>query len=271
MWRVLLVAALLTAAGCSLPTGGEPTATERVTAAPVPEATARPGVLAPGVTESGVTDPGRLAAAHARTLEATSYTVNQTLTQRWTNETLRSRYTTVAQFGAAPGRFDARLKQVDWEDGRLVTRRVHRYGDGQRAYIATTEDNDTDYRLLRYPDGAPRDPTDVYLRNLTNVLAVERVFTLVPTDTTGTFTENGTRFVRVESTAPTTILPLRNVTVSATVAESGIIRSYQVRYDATREGELRATVALRYTKVGSTTVTDPSWIDQVNTTTMTAT
>lgn len=265
MFRALFVAVLLVTAGCSLP-AGEPTATDRVTAAPVPEATARPGVLAPGVTEAGVTDPGRLAAAHARTLEATSYTVNQTLVQRWTNGTLRSRYVTVARFGAEPGRFDAQLEQTDREAGRLVTRRVHRYGDGERAYIATTEGNRTSYRLLRYPDGAPRDPTDVYLRNLTNVLAVERVFTLVPTDTVGTFTENGTRYVRVESTAPTTILPLRNVTVTATISESGVIRAYRVRYDVTREGELRATVALRYTAVGSTQVTEPPWLDRVNAT-----
>jgi hypothetical protein len=266
MARALLVVALVVLAGCSLPTGGETATPERVTAAPVPEATARPGVLAPGVTDAGVTNPGRLAAAHARTLEATSYTVNQTLVQRWTNGTLRSRYATVARFGAEPGRFDARLVQTDREDGRLVTRQVRRYGDGERAYIATTEANRTTYRLLRYPDGEPRDPTDVYLRNLTNVLAVERVFTLVPTDTVGTFTENDTRFARVESTAPTTILPLRNVTVTATVAESGVIRSYRVRYDATREGELRASVALRYTAVGTTTVTDPPWLDRVNAT-----
>lgn len=271
MSRALLLVALVVLAGCSLPTDGGTATPDRVTAAPVPEATARPGVLAPGVTEAGVTDPGRLAAAHARTLEATSYTVNQTLVQRWTNGTLRSRYVTVARFGAEPGRFDARLEQVDRENGQLRTRRVHRYGDGERVYIATTEGNDTDYRLLRYPDGAPRDPTDVYLRNLTNVLAVERVFTLVPTDTTGTFTENGTRFVRVESTAPTTILPLRNVTVTATVAESGVIRSYRVRYDVTREGELRATVALRYSNVGTTAVTDPPWLDRVGNGTTTET
>ena len=265
MLRALAVAALLVVAGCNVPASDPAPDTATVTPAPVPESTATgPEVFAPGVTGDGVTTPTRLARAHARTLEATSYTVNQTLVQRFDNGTLRSRYVTHARFAPEQGRFRASLQQVDREEGDRVRRRTRRFGDGERAYVANTEANDTTYRLLRYPDGEPRPPSSVYVRNLTNSGTIERLFTLVDTRTVGTFTENGTRYARVRSSEPAALPPLQNVTLVATISERGVVAQYRVEYDVVRTGRVEATIVVSYTDLGTTTVDRPAWVDRVN-------
>ncbi|MFB6117013.1 hypothetical protein [Halosegnis sp.] len=268
MLRVFVVAALLILAGCSAPTGAPASDTETATVTPVavPETTAteRQGVLAPGITDEGVADPGRLANAHASRLATVSYTVNQTLVQRYANGSLRSRYVTRARFAAEPGRFSATVHQVERENNQLVERSTRRFGDGERAYVADSEGNQTSYRLIRYPGGGPRDPEDVYIRNLTNAAAIERLFTLVDTETVGQFTENGTRYVKLRSGKPTTVPPLRNVTIEAIVSEHGVVRSYHIEYDVTRDGQLEAVVVVSYSEIGSTTVERPAWVDRVD-------
>lgn len=266
---MLAVAALLLLAGCNAPAGpaGPSTETRTVTPVPVPsvEATATPeGQFAPGVRTDGV-DGGRLADAHASALANTSYTVNQTLVQRYANGTLRSRYVTVARFTATPGRFAATLRQADRRDGRLVERTVRRYGDGDVAYAAITERNTTRYQRLRWPDGEPRDPRLVYPENLTNARSIARVFTLVETRVVDTVEINGTRYARLESVSNATLPPLANVSVTALVSKRGVLRSYRVTYDVARsEGSVRATVAVSYTRVGETTVSEPAWLDRVD-------
>ena len=269
MYRALAVAVLLVVAGCNAPTGDSSTDAATVTPVAVPETTAtprHPGRLAPGVTDEGVVDPGRLVRTHEARLSATTYTVNQTLVRRDDNGTVRSRYVTRARFAAEPGRFRAVVRQADRENGTLVVRYDERFGDGDRAYAAEDTGNGTEYRLMRYPGGGPRDPEGVYFRNLTNRDAIGRLFTLADTEPVGTFTEDGTRFVRLRSPEPTAIPPLRNVTLTATVSERGVVRSYRVEYDVTRDGAVATTVAVSYTGVGTTTVERPAWVDRVNAT-----
>lgn len=234
---------------------------------PVPsaESTATPdGQLAPGVRTDGV-NGGRLAEAHTRALANTSYTVNQTLVQRYSNGTLRSRYVTVARFTATPGRFTATLNQTDRRDGQLVERTVRRYGDGDDAYAAITERNTTRYQRLRWPDGEPRDPRQVYPENLTNTRSIARVFTLVETRVVDTVEVNGTRYARLNSVGNASLPPLANVSVTALVSERGVLRSYRVTYDVSRsEGSVQATVAVSYTRVGETTVSEPAWLARVD-------
>lgn len=264
MFRPLSVALLLVLAGCNVPTA-EPAPTESVTAAPVPAVpeTATPeGQLVPGVFADGVAG-GRLGNVHGEALEGVSYTVNQTLLQRYANGTVRSRYVTVARFAADPSRFRTTLRQADREDGRLVTRTVSRYGDGERAYEAVTEANTTRYGVVRWPDGEPREASAIYPGNLTNDRSIARVFTLVETRPVEEFEANGTRYVRLRSVPNATLPPLSNVTVTAVVSEEGLVRSYRVSYDVSRtEGSVRTTVALSYTRVGETVVVEPPWLDR---------
>lgn len=264
VWLVL--AAVL--AGCNAPASSDPGST--LTPAPVPASDASAdrlatGELAPGVEPSGVTDATRLAAAHADVLAASGYTVNQTLTQTYANGTVESRYVTRATFGTAPGRFEATLTQTDRGEDGLSTRTVERFADGTRVYEAVTEATGTRYRVIRGPDGSPRDPGTFYPTNFTNEPAVARLFTLVATEPTDRWVEDGTQYLRVESQARATVPPLRNVTLEATVAETGVVRDYRVEYDVVRGGTLvHVTVAVSYADVGEATVERPGWLDRVN-------
>jgi hypothetical protein len=263
--RVLAVAVLLAVAGCNAPASDPTPDATPVTPAPVPASTATgPTVFAPGVTDEGVTNPPRLARTHAQTLDTTSYTVNQTLVRRFDNGTVRSRYATRARFAEEQARFRASLRQVDHEDGERTVQRTRRFGDGDRAYVASTEGNRTDYRLLRYPDGEPRPPSNVYVRNLTNPGTIERLFTLVDTYTVETFTENGTRYAHLRTVEPETLSPLQNVTLSATVSERGVVTRYRLDYSVTRTARVETTVVVSYTNLGNTTVERPAWVDRVN-------
>lgn len=257
-------------AGCNAPVSSTPTST--VTPVPLPASNASddrvaPGELAPGVEASGVTDAGRLARAHASVLATRGYTVDQTLARTHPNGTVESRYVTRAQFAAGSGRFRASLTQTDRVDGRLSTRRVERFADGTQVYEAATDANATRYRVVRAPDGTLRSPAAIYPTNLTNDPAIARLFTLVETDTTDQWVENGTRYLRVESPGSADLPPLRNVSLVATVTESGLVTDYRVEYDVRRNGvRVHVVVAVTYTDVGDTTVRAPDWIDRVNAT-----
>lgn len=268
MSRALAVAVLLVLAGCNAP-GADPTPAASVTPAPVPDDPTTPtpsGQLAPGVGAEAV-NAGRLASAHERTLSRSSYTVNQTQRQTFANGTVRSRYVTVARFAAAPGRFAVTLRQTDRRDGRPVTRSVRRFGDGERTYEAVTENGTTTYGQLRWPDGSLRDPRRVYPGNLTNARSIARLFSLVemrPVDRS----ENGT--VRLRSRTNVSLPPLSNVSVTAVVSRRGVVRSYRVTYRTVRAGEpVATTVAVSYSRVGTTTVERPGWVSEARNATAT--
>lgn len=260
-------------AGCSAPADSTPSST--LTPVDVPETPDRSdrlasGEFAPGVDDSGVTDPGRLARAHADVLSRSSYTVNQTLSQTYANGTVKSKYVTDARFASAPGTFTANATQTDRFDGTHTTRYVERFADGERVYERVTEADETRYGIVRTGDGRPRDPLAMYPRNLTNSQAIARLFRLVETNTTDRWVENGTRYVRVQSRQEpplSDLPPLQNVTIQATVAESGLVTSYRVEYDVARDDTaVHVVVAVTYDDVGETAVRPPMWLDRVNAT-----
>lgn len=264
----LALAVLL--AGCNAPVDSTPGST--LSPAPVPEKPAshdRPsGELAPGVGPTGVTDAARLASAHAETLAGAGYTVNQTLSQTYTNGTVESRYVTHARFAPDAARFTTNLTQTDRFGGDgLSTRHIERFADGERVYEVVTERTTARYRVIRGPEGVPRPPSAFYPSNFTNERAIARLFTLVETTTTDRWTEDGTRYVRVASPreAPFPSLPpLQNVTLVATVTGSGLVTDYRVEYDVIRSGDVvHVVVAVEYTAVGETTVHRPDWVDRV--------
>jgi hypothetical protein len=265
-----LLALAVVLAGCNAPASGTPAST--LTPAPVPEANASTdrlaaGELAPGVEASGVTDTTRLARAHAEVLAASGYTVDQTVVRTDLNGTLDARYVTHARFAADAGSFDATLTQTDLVDGTRTTRTVERFGDGQQVYEAVTESNETRYRVVRRPDGRPRSPAVFYPTNLTNEPAIAQLFSLVETTTTDRWTENGTRYVHVQSVQRFSLPRFQNVTLDATVAESGLVSDYRVAYDVVRDGvTIHVVVAVTYTDVGETSPERPGWLDRVNAT-----
>lgn len=264
---LLLLAAL---AGCNAPASDTETPEPTLTAAPIPGPTDTPssddlavGEYPPGVTRAGVTAPGRLARAHEAALAGTSYAVNQTLVQRYPNGTVRVRHVVRGRFTAAPGEFRSTVRRVDRRGGVRSRTTVERYADGRRVYERVVENGTDRYRLARYPDGSPRVPKAVYPSNLTNRREVERLFSRIVTTTT----DRGPSHVRVQSVGRTSLPPLENVTLTATVAKSGLVTAYQVTYDVRRAGRrVRVTVTVSYHDVGTATVERPDWVDRVNAT-----
>lgn len=272
MYRSLVVGLtlLVLAAGCNAPVESTPEST--LTPVAVPEAEneqVAPGELAPGVDSTGVTDAGRLAAAHADVLAGTTYSVNQTLAQTYRNGTVEARYVTRARF-ATDGRFVATLTQADRREGTLSVRRVERFSDGTRLYEADTEANETHYSVAPGTDGVPRSPGSAYPDNLTNSRAIAQLFSLVEANTTDQWVENGTRYYHLESRQQPPLAdlpPLQNVTLTATVAETGLVTGYRVEYDVVRGGAVvHVLVAVDYRAVAETTVAPPAWLNRVNAT-----
>jgi hypothetical protein len=255
----LLATLLLALSGCAT-FGPPPAPTATVTPAPVPNGTTAGGgatEFAPGVTEDGVVDAPRLATAHARTLGRESFSVNQTIVERFTNGTTVSRYVTRGRFAGAD-RSVVRLDQRDRENGRIKRRLVRRYNDGQRLYREVTEDGGSRTDELPFDNSS----SGGYRATLTNQGPIAQVFGLVETTTDGRFTENGTRYVRIVTDEPASVPPLRNVTVTAVVSERGVVRSYRVTYFTVRNSRQTAvTVSLSYSDIGTTAVSRPAWVD----------
>lgn len=264
----MVVAVLL--AGCNAPVGGTPE--PALSPAPVPDDTGNDrlasGELAPGIDGSGVRDADRLADAHAAVLADSSYAVTQTISRTGPDGSLQSRYVTTARYAATPGRYRVALAQTERADGGLATREVVRYADGERVYEAVTGDDATRYGPVRGPDGEPISPGAIYPGNFTNRRAIGRLFALVRTTTTGTRVVNGTRVVELASTTTppgSDVPPLRNVTLAATVTESGLVREYRIAYDVVRDDRpVHVVVAVEYRGVGTTAVAAPPWFDRAS-------
>jgi len=257
---VLALAALLALAGCS----AAPTAPDTpVTPAEVPEAPATPATesppaeLAPGVGPWGVSDPARLADAHAAVLADRSFTVRGATTQRYANGTVRSRSGRVVMMSADRRRFLAVSTRQSRAEHDF---RLEQYANGSHVLRKSTAGAHTRYSVLRGPDGTPRGPLSLYPDNATNRGGVSRLLGLVDAEVTGSRVEDGRRLydLSVEGDGPSWLERLR---LTATVDERGLVRSYVVSYTVTREGrQVRVTVEFSVTRVGSTTVPEPSWV-----------
>lgn len=247
-----LVAILLLLSGCNGFSGPGPAAT--VSPADVPEA---PTPSAQPWTGDSF-DGSQAATTHARTLRNSSYTVNQTIVTRFTNGTTAARYVTRAQF-SGDGRAAVTLTQVDRRGADTQRRTVRRFQAGDTRYRLVVADGN---RTLTVTNGTGYGAAE-YREVLANGGPVARVFGYVDTRIVGQYTEDGTQYVDVATVQPVSVPPLSNVTLTATVSERGIIRSYRVTYGVERDGtRLRTVVALSYTAVGTTTVDRPAWVDQ---------
>ncbi|WP_424002362.1 DUF7537 family lipoprotein [Haloarcula salina] len=275
--RYLLVAIVVVTAGCSgFAFDGGNGRVSTVTPAPVPsdDVGAYPVGLGPG----GVTSPSLLGAAHADTLNGTSYTLEMTRTVRYANGTLRSHlrievaldanrthFANVSVRGhAAPvllGRPPASASF--WSDGDVYLRQL-------------TRDNRTIYNEYEPPDSyAGTWRYWVHTAALNGRPAADVTQTVAPFQTrvaraeSGDGTEyvvSGDRLRRGEVGAPWSAR--RNATLAARVTEDGLVRAYRTEYTATTGGErVRVTRTVRFEEVGNTTVGRPSWYDRARSTT----
>lgn len=265
------LASLVVLAGCG--TSAPDTDESTLTPAPVPEAgrptaTAGSGELAPGLRETGVVDPGRLVAAHAATLATTSFTVRQSVVRRYPNRTVASRYETVVRLSADKRRFHYVLRQANRRDGRLHETRIERFSTGEHVFERVRQDGATRYDRVRAPGVRAFLPA-----NASNRRALERLLDRVDTTVTGRLVRNGATLYRVGiENGRTDAPPLENVSLTALVAESGLVSEYRVEYDVTHGGvRHHVVVEVAYTRLGETTVERPAWVDDASNATRTRT
>lgn len=256
-WLLVLVSVGL--AGCNA--GGSGPATT-VTPAPVPDSPESPGDVAPGVPSENATTTGidgqYVAQVHSRTLQNTSYTVNQSVVQRFPNGTVAARYVTTGQFGPDGDLAAVTLRQFDRRPGGTTLRTVERYQEGDQRYRLVIENGTREVTVSDEPGYGAAE----YRSVLANGDAVARVFGFVSTSVSETEVVDGTEFVTVETAEPASVPPLRNVTLTARISERSVIRSYRVTYEVERQGQrLDTTVSLEYTDVGTTTVERPAWVE----------
>ena len=258
-WLLALVSAV-GLAGCNAVT---PQSETTLTPAAVPDPSDSPGGIAPSVTVENGTRTGidgqYVAGVHTRTLQNVSYTVNQSVVQRFPNGTLVSRYVTRGQFGS-DDQAAVTLQQLDRGTDRVSRRTVKRFQERAQRYRLVVRNGTREGTVTSEPGYGAAD----YRRVLANGGAVARVFGFVSTSVAGTETVNGTEFVTVETVEPGSVPPLENVTLTARVSERNVIRSYQVTYEVERQGQqLDTTVSLEYTDIGTTRVERPAWTESV--------
>lgn len=272
----MVVAGLLLVAGCSgaAPVADGP-ATPTATPAPVPTLsptpTATPEQLAPGVTAAGVVAPERLAAAHRSVLTTrgsfgTAYTIRSDYLERAPNGSVRTRVR--SRHGLDTPRS---LHRVEWTGDAAGLVGLERppgprgvaesYCQLGECLATVTARNATTYR-----EGVILGPaffTAVSKQRLAALLGAVR------TTVAGTVERNGTTHYRIRATAvrrtgPLGIRPgidrIRNVSFSALVAPSGLIRHYRLAYTADRGGApVRVRLTTRFSALGATTVERPGW------------
>jgi len=271
--RELALAAVLVLAGCGGLTGGAPT-TSTLTPADVQPAPAYP----PGIDEDGVVDPDVLARAHGERDDEVSYTLVSNRTVGYANGTVRSRLTVRVELAADRTYFaravtDGRHGPVFlgnppataefWSNGTTYVRALDR--DGERVYN-TFEPPDQYAGTWRYWARTVAFGGRAGFAGAT----IRDTFGAIPTRVAGRERTRGTTLTRLvgteatgdEFTSPAVDAP-RNVRLDATVDERGLMRSLDLRYEGTVDGE-NVTVhrSIAYEDVGSTTVTRPEWFDR---------
>jgi len=272
--RAALVAGLVLLAGCNGFAGTEAQTTAEVTPAPVPSTPGYP----PGVNEDGVVDASLLASAHARTISNQSYTLRSIRTVRYTNGTVRSRLAVSVRLAANRSYLVRARTQGEHAPtflGRPPANATF-WSNGSLYLRAYTSNGETTYNRFT--------PPDQFIgtwRYWISAAAFGGSGNFARKTYEQTFAELDTSINRVESSdegslfrvvgrgagepqfLPPEVSRVRNLTVVSLVDSSGLVRSYQVRYDAVVDGErVRVRWSVDYSRVGSTRVERPSWYGQ---------
>lgn len=273
---VLLVVAIVSA-GCSgfatdggsgEGKDGDPTVS--VTPAPVPSVEAD-GRLAPGLTAAGVENPSALAVAHNAVLRNRSFTMRTNRTTTYANGSFRGHTTERVRVAPEKTAYGATYRI----EGVPVTSRVEEYPvlrserwfDGRRALVASTYINGTT-RYYRQ-SGATR---SLALRSFVDDGGrYARLLDGAETRVVGRFERDERTYYRLTAANLSAVLAeipwiesVQGTSFEAVVSSRGFVRAYRLRYRATIENgsTLRVTESTRYTDVGATTVSRPSWYEE---------
>lgn len=265
----LTALALLLLAGCNAaPTAPETTVTPASVPGDPDDAPTR--ALAPGLTEAGVTDPLALSFAHDGVVGASSATASFERTRRYANGTLYSYeyrrveanadrtavHSVLVERGPGATYFPEGGRAAFWTDGERYLQRIER---GDRTYFGGV------------PAGEYRRQPQTPLPLLPGGGRAYVLFDSVSVRVTGSTVEDGTRRYRLVSvgTADPSALAavegtrtVRQVSLTATVDERGVLRAYDLRYVVVRPNALLTVdVTGNFTAIGRTAVDRPSWYE----------
>lgn len=271
--RAAVVACLVILAGC--PAAGTQTSTTALTPAPVPDDATYP----PGIAAGGVVDPARLATAHDRALDETSFTITSNRTLRAANGSLRSGLTVRVRLatnrsyhvwartaGPAGPTFlgSPPVRAEFWGNGSVYVRAVSRDGS-PRTYNEFTPPDAFVGTWRYWQSTVPYGGEAGYASE-----TFETLFRSIPTRLTGTRAAGATTLYRLSgSRAASTAFadvgagPITDLAFEAWVAESGVVRSLDLSYRRTVDGRpVTFEWSLAYERVGRTTVQRPPWFDR---------
>lgn len=261
---VLAVALLLVLAGCGGFSGDGATDADATT---LPEETTVESTddPPPGLSESGVTDAAALAAAHEAALVDRSYTYDREVRIVAENGTELGRWHQRAQVGADRAEFNySQTGEGVSVSGRTVES-VRVYANGSVTLWDEDPESDDGGEFRRESGPGFAETTfsndrllaDVLNASETSVEAVERDgrtwYRVEAADEGGTYAYDGPNgTVEVEAT---------NVTATALVAPSGLVRNLTYEFDFVRgETSGRRTMEIRYSELGATAVEVPAWV-----------
>lgn len=257
-----VVGLLILVAGCGGTVGSTGSVTPSVTPAPIPE-TAEPAqttpdfVAAPGLGRTGVIDAGALVQAHSTVLGRQSFTAHINSTRRLPNGTVRSRYSRRVEFAADKDRFYYILNQFDLTRSGERRRTTERWSGGQRVVESTVVGGLRRTRIIRETD-----PGRSFPENATNRVDLYRLFTVVDTTLVEVVERGGATEYHLVG-GPQRVPPLSNVTLRAVVNDRGVITEYTVAYSVGPQ-PIRVTVSARYERIGSTRVSRPDWVAEID-------
>lgn len=261
-WVILAVGLLAVTAGCNT-VGDSGTETPTVTPAPVPTHSPTPedprvGV-APGLSAGGITHPNYLATHHAEAATETSYVWMEfeSTTRQYRNETVDTSESQVVTFEDETTyrrQIDAHEITIDGRETYVQGYEEYANGDVEYTRWVSTDGEGYTYTRDSSPDAA-RTYASLAAESIRKYLNVENE-TVERIDV-----GEGRHYVVVgtRSTLPE-YGPVDEYRARAIVREDGFVRSLDVRYTRSRDGDpVRAHYSFTYRQVGNATVEPPDW------------
>jgi hypothetical protein len=238
------------------PTAEDTSGTESPSAASSFQSTTYP----PGLGAGGVVDHDAIADAHANAVTGQSYRL--TITHREYVEGVPSAYRRETVFVAEPTVYRTELEGAgNLERGSLVVAGVEAYADGERRYQrrVVADEFDRSYtvetdtvRGVRNGEGRYADRVEQY---------VDWFLSVSDSAIVDSFERDGVRYYWLRLGADP-YAGVENSTGSALIDENGVVHEVRREYDYPGGEGVSAAVSIRYTDVGTTTVSPPGWYEE---------
>ena len=217
-------------------------------------------------------DAGELLAAHRSHLEGVAFRTNRTVVRTFANGTVESRVRTHARFAGDGDYYVSRTIDGALRERLGIVLHVEQYATNQRGFRRRVlGDGNATYASVAPSDGESPQATAL-LPGPTAGREVLLALSAVNASVTERFTVDGERRYRLAGegirspealrslTGRSDVSSITNLSVTAVVTESGLVRAYAVRYtDQRPEATLHVVRSGEIAGVGTTDVSRPEW------------